>query len=73
MTGLDRPLTLSRSGNGPLFFLSLPVIAFVESDQEIPGLPNSVSISSSLEGVRTFVMTQLGLIDPTGSEDLVNW
>ena len=39
-----------------------PVIAFVESDQEIPGLPNSVSISSSLEGVQTFVMTQLGLV-----------
>ena len=38
-----------------------PVIAFVESDQEIPGLPNSVSISNSLEGVRTFVMTQLGI------------
>ena len=38
-----------------------PVIAFLESDQEIPGLPNSVSISSSLEGVRTFVITQLGL------------
>ena len=38
-----------------------PVIAFVESDQEIPGLPNSVPISSSLEGVQTFVMRQLGL------------
>ena len=38
-----------------------PVIAFLESDQEIPGLPNSVSISSSWEGVRTFVITQLGL------------
>jgi hypothetical protein len=36
-----------------------PIIAFVESDQEIPGLPNSVSISGSLAGVRTFVMTQL--------------
>ena len=43
-----------------------PVIAFVESDQEIPGLPNSVSISSSLEGVRTFVVTQLGLSAPRG-------
>ena len=42
------------------------VIAFVESDQEIPGLPNSVSISSSLEGVRTFVVTQLGLSAPRG-------
>ena len=38
-----------------------PVMAFVESDQEIPGLPDSVPISNSLEGVRTFVMTQLGL------------
>ena len=38
-----------------------PVIAFVESKQEIPELPNSVSISSTLEGVRTFVVTQLGL------------
>ncbi len=38
-----------------------PIIAFVESDQEIPELPNNVSISSSLEGVQTFVMTQLGL------------
>ena len=37
-----------------------PIIAFVESDQEIPGLPKSVSISNSLAGVRTFVMTQLG-------------
>ena len=43
-----------------------PVIAFVESDQEIPGLPDSVSISSSLEGVRTFVMSQLGLSAPRG-------
>ena len=38
-----------------------PVIAFIESDQEIPELPNSVSISNSLEGVGTFVLTQLGL------------
>ncbi len=38
-----------------------PVIAFVESDQEIPGLPSSVLVSSSLEGVRTFAMAQLGL------------
>ena len=38
-----------------------PVMAFIESDQEIPGLPGGVPISSSLEGVRTFVMTQLGL------------
>lgn len=36
-----------------------PIIAFVESEEEIPGLPNSVSISGSLAGVRTFVMTQL--------------
>ena len=43
-----------------------PVIAFVESDQEIPGLPNSVPISSSLEGVQTFVITQLGLSAPRG-------
>ena len=43
-----------------------PIIAFVESDQEIPGLPNSVPISSSLEGVQTFVMTQLGLSAPRG-------
>ena len=38
-----------------------PIIAFVESDQEIPGLPSSVSISGSLEGVLTFVTAQLGL------------
>ncbi len=38
-----------------------PLIAFVESDQEIPGLPSSVSISSSLQGVRKFVLAQLGL------------
>ncbi len=38
-----------------------PVIAFIESDRELPGLPASVSISNSLEGVRTFVTTQLGL------------
>ncbi len=38
-----------------------PVIAFVESDEEIPELPNSVSTSSSLEGVQTFVAAQLGL------------
>ena len=43
-----------------------PVIAFVESDREIPRLPDSVSISSSLEGVRTFVMSQLGLSAPRG-------
>ena len=36
-----------------------PIIAFVESDQEIPGLPKRVKISSSLAGVRTFVMAQL--------------
>ena len=29
-----------------------PVIAFVESDREIPGLPDSVPISNSLEGVQ---------------------
>ena len=38
-----------------------PVIAFLESDQEIPGLPDGVPVSSSLEGVQTFVLTQLGL------------
>ncbi len=38
-----------------------PVIAFVESDQDIPGLPEDVPVSSSLEGVQTFVMTHLGL------------
>ncbi len=43
-----------------------PVIAFVESDEEIPGLPDSVPISSRLEGVKTFVMTQLGLSGPRG-------
>ena len=37
-----------------------PVIAFVESDQEISGLPDSVPTCGSLEGVRTFVTTQLG-------------
>lgn len=41
-----------------------PVIAFFESDQEIPGLPDSVPISSSLEGVRTFVTARLGLSAP---------
>jgi len=40
-----------------------PIIAFVESDQEIPGLPNSVSVSSSLAGVRTFVMAQLRAVE----------
>ena len=43
-----------------------PVIAFVESDQEIPGLPDSVPISSTLEDVRTFVVTQLGRSAPRG-------
>ena len=43
-----------------------PVIAFIESDRELPGLPAGVSISSSLEGVRTFVTTQLGLSAPQG-------
>jgi predicted Rossmann-fold nucleotide-binding protein len=38
-----------------------PIIAFVESDQEIPGLPNSVSTSGSLAEVRTFVERQLEL------------
>jgi len=38
-----------------------PIIAFVESDQEIPGLPSSVSTSGSLAEVRTFVETQLEL------------
>ena len=38
-----------------------PLIAFVQSDQEIPGLPSSVAISGNLEGIRTFVTTQLGL------------
>jgi len=36
-----------------------PIIAFVESDQEIPALPDSVSRSSSLADIRTFVMAQL--------------
>jgi predicted Rossmann-fold nucleotide-binding protein len=39
-----------------------PLIAFVESDQEIPELPYDVSTSSSLEGVQTFVVAQLGLV-----------
>jgi len=43
-----------------------PVIAFIESDRELPGLPASVPISSTLEGVRTFVTTQLGLSPPQG-------
>jgi uncharacterized protein (TIGR00725 family) len=38
-----------------------PVIAFVESHQEIPGLPDGVPISTSLEGVQSFVVTELGL------------
>ena len=38
-----------------------PVIAFVESDGEIPNLPSDVSTSSSLVGVQTFVVDQLGL------------
>ena len=38
-----------------------PVIAFVESDQEIPGLPDGVPISGSLEAVQAFVVTHLGL------------
>jgi len=38
-----------------------PVIAFIESDQEIPGLPGGVPISSSLAGVQTFLVTHLGL------------
>ena len=38
-----------------------PVIAFVESDQEIPGLPDGVTIASSLEGVQSFVTAELGL------------
>ena len=43
-----------------------PVIAFVESDQEIPGLPHSVPISSTLEGVRRFVLPRLGRSAPRG-------
>ena len=43
-----------------------PVIAFVESDQEIPGLPNSVPISSKLKGVQTFVRSHLELSAPKG-------
>ncbi len=43
-----------------------PVIAFVESDQEIPGLPDSIPISSTLEGVRTFVLPRLGRSAPRG-------
>lgn len=39
-----------------------PLIAFVESDEEIPELPNGVSTSSSLEGVQTFVVDRLGLV-----------
>ncbi len=46
-----------------------PVIAFVETDQEIPGVPNSVSVSRSLEGVQTFVMTQLEAIGTERTED----
>ncbi len=38
-----------------------PIIAFVESDQEIPGLPSSVSTSGRLAEVRTFVERQLEL------------
>ncbi len=38
-----------------------PVIAFVESDHGIPGLPKGVPISSSLREVQTFVLAQLGL------------
>ncbi len=38
-----------------------PIIAFVESAQEIPGLPSSVSTSGSLAEVRTFVERQLEL------------
>ena len=41
-----------------------PIIAFVESDQEIPGLPDGVSIASSLAGVRTFVRTHLEGVQP---------
>ena len=63
-----------------------PVIAFVDSDAEsdveskiesegepdqgIPGLPNDVPISSSLEGVQKFVLAQLAGSAPTGPEDL---
>ena len=43
-----------------------PVIAFIESDRELLGLPASVPISCTLEGVRTFVTTQLGLSAPQG-------
>ena len=43
-----------------------PVIAFVESYQEIPGLPNSVPISSKLKGVQTFVRSHLALSAPKG-------
>ncbi len=43
-----------------------PVIAFVESDHGIPGLPKGVPISSSLEEVQTFVLAQLGLSVPRG-------
>ena len=38
-----------------------PVIAFVESDQEIPGLSSNVSMAGNMEGVRTFVGAQLRL------------
>jgi len=40
-----------------------PVIAFVESDDEICGLPNSVATSASLEGEQKFVEAQLGLAE----------
>ncbi len=37
-----------------------PVIAFVELDQGIPGLPENVPVSDGLEGVQSFVMKHLG-------------
>lgn len=37
-----------------------PVVAFLDSAAQIPGLPDSVPICSSLEGVRSFVEAHLG-------------
>jgi len=36
-----------------------PIIAFVDSDQEIPGLPKRVPRVGSLEGVQKFVMARI--------------
>ena len=65
---LTSDVVVALSGNaGTLSEIELairyerPVIAFIESDQEIPGLPTGVPISSSLKGVQSFVLAQLGL------------